>query len=74
MLLQGVAVNKYVVQVYIYKTSNVISKDHCHQMLKCYGGIAIPLLHHLAYIGAIYYGEGCCPNILWFYPNLFIGV
>ena len=47
MLLECVTKHKYIIEIYMDKSSNVLSQYYGHKSLECCRGIAIPLLHNL---------------------------
>jgi hypothetical protein len=74
MLFYGITVHEYIVQIYVYKSPDKISEDHCPMALKHCGGVTISLLHCMAHKSAIHYGKGDFPHITQFYAYLLICV
>src|SRR5882762_696566 len=72
VLFDRIAKYKYIIEIYVYKSSNEISEDYCHKMLECSGSIAISLLHRMAHKGAIDGSECGFPHIARFHAYLFI--
>jgi hypothetical protein len=72
MLLNSVQEAEYVIQVYMHKPTDDVSKYGHHQPLKSRRGITIPLLHNMTNIGARYCGEGCLVDILGMNTDLLI--
>src|SRR5882762_10440964 len=72
VLFDRIAKYKYIVKIYVYKSSDEISENYCHKTLECSGTIAISLLHHMAHEGAIDGSECGFPHITRFHTYLFI--
>src|SRR5882762_1628451 len=74
MLFDRITKYKYIVKIYVYKSSDEVLEDHRHEMLECSGSVAISLLHCMAHEGAIDGSEHSLPHVARFHMYLFIRV
>src|ERR1700683_3297530 len=74
MLFYRVTEHKYIIEIYVYKSSDEVSEDHSHQLLECSGGVTVPLLHSMAHKCAVYCGKHGFPYILGFNMYLLVHV
>src|ERR1700676_5472479 len=74
VLFNRIAKYKYIVKIYMYKSSDEVSEDHHHETLECSGSVAISLLHCMAHEGAIDGSEHGLPHAARFHAYLFIRV
>ena len=57
MLFDQVTVHKYIIKIYVYKSSDIISENNGHELLKCRRSVTVSLLHSMAHECAIIGGE-----------------
>ena len=74
MLFDRVTIYKYIVKIYVYKSSDIISENNGHELLECSRSVTISLLHSMAHECAINGGKHCFPHIFGFYAYLLIHV
>src|SRR6201999_2404144 len=74
MLLNRVAEDEYIVQVYMDEYSDEVLEYQSHNPLKGGWCVAVTLLHYMANHGAKDRGECCFQHIVWVYAYLFIRV
>ena len=74
VLFDQVTIYKYIVKIYMYESSNIISENNCHEPLECSRSVTISLLHSMAHKCAINGGKHCFPHIFGFYMYLLIHV
>ena len=67
-------VYKYIVKIYVYESSDIISENNGHEPLECSRGITVSLLHSMAHKCVINGGKHCFPHIFGFHAYLFIRV
>ena len=74
MLFDRVTIYKYIVKIYMYKSSNIISENNGHELLECSRGVTVSLLHSMAHKCAINGGKHGFPHIFGFHAYLFIRI
>jgi hypothetical protein len=74
VLFDRVAIDKYIIKIYVYESSNIISENNSHEPLECSRRITVPLLHSMAHECAINGSKHCFPYIFGFHAYLLICV
>src|ERR1700677_1948611 len=74
VLFYQVTEHEYIIEIYMYKSSDEVLEDHSHQSLECSRGVTVPLLHSMAHKCAVYCGKHGFPYILGFDTYLLIHV
>jgi len=74
VLFDAVTKHEYIVEIYVYKSSDEFSEDGCHQPLKRSGSITVSLLHCMAHKCAIHGGKRGFPYVIRFDAYLFVRV
>jgi hypothetical protein len=72
VLVQGGAVNEYIIKKHQYKFSQKWRKDAIHEVLKCGRSIAEAERHYCVLIMPLVYGEGSLGNIFWLHSDLMV--
>ena len=62
MLCDQVTGHKYIIQIYMYKSYDIISENNSHEPLKCSSSVIVSLLHSMAHECAIG-GKHCLSHI-----------
>jgi hypothetical protein len=72
VLIQGGAVNEYIIKKHQYKFSQKLRKDAIHEVLKCGRSIAEAKRHYCVFIMPLVCGEGSLGDIFWLHSDLMV--